>query len=76
MRRFVDGDGQAWDVVLGRESWGGLYALFVPAGPGQGRPVRQAPLRAVGYDAAHAELMDADEARIAELFRDAVPREC
>ena len=75
MRRFVDGDGQAWDVVLGRESWGALYALFVPAGPGHDRPVRQAPLRAAGYDAAHGELMNADEARIAELFRNAVPRE-
>ncbi len=75
MRRFVDEEGGTWDVVLGRESWGALYALFVPAGPGQTRPVLQALLRSVGYDAAYAELMDADEARIADLFRSATPKE-
>jgi len=75
MRRFVDDEGKTWDVVLGRESWGALYALFVPAGAGNTQPVRQALLRAAGYDAAYAELMDADEARIAELFRSATPKE-
>lgn len=75
MRRFVDEEGGTWDVVLGRESWGALYALFVPAGPGHTGPVLQALLRSVGYDAAYAELMDADEARIADLFRSATPKE-
>jgi hypothetical protein len=75
VRRFVDDEGRAWDVVLGRESWGALYALFVPAGPGGTQPVRQALLQAAGYDAAYAELMDADEARIADLFRKSTPKE-
>jgi hypothetical protein len=43
MRRFTDRDGIRWDVVLGRESWGSLLALFVPAADGA---VRQAPLQA------------------------------
>lgn len=75
MRRFVDEEGRTWDVVLGRESWGALYALFVPAGAGSAEPIRQALLRSAGYDTAYAELMDADEARIAALFRDATPKE-
>ena len=53
MRRFTDRDGAAWDIVLGRESWGALYALFVPGGSA---PIRQAPLRASAYDAAMQEL--------------------
>ena len=32
MRRYTDPRGRAWDVVVGRESFGALYALFVPAG--------------------------------------------
>lgn len=32
MRRYTDSRGRDWDVVVGRESFGALYALFVPAG--------------------------------------------
>ena len=53
MRRFTDRDGLPWDVVLGRESWGALLALFVPSGSA---PIRQAPLDAVSYDAAVQQL--------------------
>lgn len=53
MRRFVDREGRAWDVVLGRESWGSNVALFVPVGSGE---IRQAPLHAKGYDSAAQEL--------------------
>jgi hypothetical protein len=54
MRRFRDRNGQEWDVVLGRESWGTLLALFVPVAGAD--PVRQAPLAATAYDTAMQEL--------------------
>lgn len=55
MRRFVDPEGAAWDVVLGRESWGTLVALFVPSGA-PSRAVRQTMLDAPAYEEAQNEL--------------------
>jgi hypothetical protein len=74
MRRFSDTDGQTWDVVLGRESWGTLYALFVPAGTGRDEPVRQALLHSSGYDQAQRELESMDEPQLLRLLADAEPR--
>lgn len=71
MRRFRDADGREWDVVLGRESWGALLALFVPVGGGT---VMQAPLRSDGYDAAQQELDTMEEAALHELLRDATEK--
>lgn len=65
MRRFTDNGGAEWDVVLGRESWGMLLALFVPRGEG---PVRQTPLMASGYDAASHELNELDDAALQALL--------
>ena len=75
MRRFTDAAGGAWDVVVGRESWGTLYALFVPVGTGRNEPVRQAILRASGYDAAQLELSELDDAALAALFERSTPKE-
>lgn len=75
MRRFTDTDGRLWDVVVGRESWGTLYALFVPAGAGHDAPVRQALLRSAGYDDAMRELDQLDEAELGALFQGAVPKD-
>jgi len=72
MRRFHDTEGRAWDVVLGRESWGGLLALFVPV---RGGTVMQAPLRSDGYDAAQHELDTMDEAALHGLLRVATEKE-
>lgn len=66
MRRFTDRLGQSWDVVLGRESWGTLLALFVPVGSGP--PVRQASLRATAADAGTQELDDMDDAALQSLL--------
>ncbi len=73
MRRFRDSEGRPWDAVVGRESWGSLYALFVPAGTGRDEPVRQALLRSVGYDEAHRELADMDDQTLLDLFRGSQP---
>ncbi len=75
MRRFTDEHGRVWDAVVGRESWGTLYALFVPAGPADSRAVRQALLQGAGYEAAQQELDSMDDAALHALFATAQPRE-
>jgi hypothetical protein len=71
MRRFHDSRGRAWDVVAGRESWGGFVALFIPV---QGdENLRQAPLLASGHEQANAELDAMDEREISELLARSVP---
>ncbi len=52
MRRFEDESGDVWDVVVGRESWGAVVAIFVPR-TGGGR-ARQAPIPARGFEEATA----------------------
>lgn len=73
MRRFRDPDGREWDVVVGRESWGAFYALFVPRAPTDA-PVRQARLDAEATDAAGLELERLDERALAALFDRSTPR--
>ncbi len=68
MRRFTDETGSVWDVVVGHESWGTLYALFVPAGPPAERPIRQALLRSAGYEQAQQELDGLDAQSLHALF--------
>ena len=75
MRRFSDEHGGIWDAVVGRESWGTLYALFIPAGATAARPVRQALLRSVGYEQAQQELDAMDDAALRALLQAAEPRE-
>ncbi len=74
MRRFRDSGGLPWDAVVGRESWGTLYALFLPAGVGRGEPVRQALLASAGYEQAQRELEEMNEAALLDLFRESRPR--
>ena len=75
MRRFTDEQGRVWDALVGRESWGTLYALFVPAGPADARAVRQALLQGAGFEKAQRELDSMDDAALHALFRAAQPRE-
>ena len=53
MRRFVGEDGQEWEVMVGKESWGTLVLLFSPPSGGN---VRKAVIAAETARAAHAEL--------------------
>jgi hypothetical protein len=69
MRRFKDRHGNDWDVVLGRESWGALLALFVPARDGA---VRQSMLASSSYDAATQELNDLDDGSLQQLLERSV----
>lgn len=74
MRRFQDQEQRLWDVIVGRESWGAYYALFVPAGPGRAGSVRQAPLEAGSYEAAQLELDALDHEALELLFLESTPK--
>jgi hypothetical protein len=74
MRRFNDPEGYPWDVVVGRESWGNLYALFIPARHDRADDVRKALLHAAGYEEAQHELDELDDDTLRALFRAAEPR--
>ena len=71
VRRYVDEQGRQWDVVLGRESWGSLLALFVPRGSGT---PRQSMLATSDYNAAQQELDALDDAALAEMLRNSVEK--
>jgi hypothetical protein len=66
MRRFRDRAGVEWDVVLGRESWGMLLALFVPRD--SGGSIRQTALSASSYEAATVELNELDDPALQALL--------
>ena len=71
MRRFTDSYGRIWEVVAGRESWGGFVALFIPV---QGDvTLRQAPLLSSGHEQANAELDSMDDQGIGELLERSIP---
>ena len=72
MWRFEGPDGERWDVVRGRESWGALYALFIPRGEGA---VRQTPLTAASHEQALQEVEEAGPEGLHELFRRSEPKE-
>ena len=71
IREFEDGSGRLWDVVAGRESWGSIVAIFVPA-DGSDSP-RQAPLQADGYEEGYAELESLDERDLRRLLERSRP---
>jgi len=70
MRRFVDEQGLGWDVVVGRESWGGMVALFVP----QSGDVMQKALSADSHAEAQAVLESATDAELRAMLAQAQPK--
>jgi hypothetical protein len=73
VRRLTDRQGREWDVVLGRESFGALYALFVPVRDNPGAP-RQALLRADSQAAADAELDALSTTELNDLLEGSEPK--
>jgi len=67
MRRFTDRQERLWDVIVGRESWGANYALFVPAGSAD-VDVRQAILRSASFEDALNELDGLDDDGLQRLL--------
>lgn len=74
MRGYTDPDGRAWDVVVGRESFGALYAIFVGA-KGNDAPPRQTPLAAESMGAGHDELDSLSQDEMNALFLGSKPKE-
>ncbi len=73
MRRYTDSEGRAWDVVVGRESFGALYAIFAPA-PGNHHPPRQTPLAGDSSGEAGRELDALSDDEMADLFERSEPK--
>jgi hypothetical protein len=67
MRRFLAADGSDWEVVVGRESWGTVVAIFVPCRGGD--PPRQVLLRSTSTEEAHRELQSATEEELRALLK-------
>ena len=65
MRRFQDAEGRRWEAVVGRESWGAFFAIFVPAASGE---VRQSQLQAATWSEAERELDAMDDRGLYELL--------
>jgi hypothetical protein len=73
VRRYTDPRGRTWDVVVGRESFGALYALFVPAAETRAE-TRQALLDAESQTAARQSLEGMTEDELTELFERSEPK--
>lgn len=71
MRRFLDGEDREWEIVVGRESWGAFFAIFIPREEGA---VRQTLLPGSAYDEATRELDELDDSGLADLFRRSEPK--
>jgi hypothetical protein len=74
VRRYADEAGRAWDIVIGRESFGALLALFVPAAGNPDAP-RQAMLTADSHAGAEAELDAMEPVDLDGLFERSQPKE-
>ena len=72
MRRFTDGEGRRWEAVVGRESWGALFAIFVPAAPGE--EICETQLGAATWADAEHELDTMDDEALRELRRRSAPK--
>lgn len=73
VRRFTDPRGRSWDVVVGRESFGALYALFVPAAETRAE-TRQTLLQADSQTGARQSVDEMTEDELTELYERSEPK--
>lgn len=73
MRRYTDPRGRSWDVVVGRESFGALYALFVPAAETRAE-TRQTLLQADSQTAARESVEAMSQDELNNLFDRSEPK--
>ncbi|NIP82352.1 MAG: hypothetical protein GWM90_25265 [Gemmatimonadetes bacterium] len=73
MRRYTDPRGREWDVVVGRESFGALYALFVPAAETRAE-TRQTLLEADSQVEARKGVERMTDTEMNELFERSEPK--
>jgi hypothetical protein len=72
LRGFRDADGQRWDVVVGRESWGTVVAIFLPRNGDQ--IPRQALLETTSAEEAARDLLDMPEGDLQRLLTISEPK--
>ncbi len=72
MRRFSDEEGQEWEVVAGRESWGSIVAIFIPCESDQA--MRQVPAPASGYEEASAWMDTLQDDELRRLLADSIEK--
>lgn len=73
VRRFTDQRDRSWDVVVGRESFGALYALFVPTGQTRAE-TRQTLLQADSQAMAQEAVANMSEEELHALFERSEPK--
>ena len=66
MRRFKDPRGVEWEVVVGRESWGTVVAIFVPRG--EHASPRQALLDVSSWDEGNRLLLGMSQGDLQDLL--------
>lgn len=75
MRRFEDDEGRSWEVVVGRESWGAFFAIFVPRSDVNDREVRQTRLEADRGTEAERRLDALDADGLRALLEESEPKQ-
>ncbi|MGK7310633.1 MAG: hypothetical protein ACN0LA_00200 [Candidatus Longimicrobiales bacterium M2_2A_002] len=73
MRRYTDSRDREWDIVVGRESFGALYALFVPSGETRAE-TRQTLLQEDSKARAQAAIEAMSEDEMDDLFERSEPK--
>ncbi|MFP3948586.1 MAG: hypothetical protein ACOC8K_02340 [Gemmatimonadota bacterium] len=71
--KFEDEEGRIWEIVVGRESWGGFLALFVPADDEGG--IRQAAVDADGHAEASRWIEELGRPGWLRLLEESRPKE-
>jgi hypothetical protein len=72
VRNFRDEEGAEWEVVVGRESWGTIVAIFVPR-EGENDP-RQTLLDVTSFDRGSRLLREMKEDDLRDLLQISVPK--
>jgi hypothetical protein len=72
LRNFRDAKGVEWEVVVGRESWGTVVAIFVPR-KGAGNP-RQTLLDVTSMEKGNRLLREMGEGELRDLLQVSVPK--
>ena len=70
--RELDEQGVHWEVVVGRESWGSFYAIFVPREASVAP--RESSLSGTSYEEAYLEVEALSPDELLELFRRSTPK--
>lgn len=73
MWKFRDDEGRGWEIVIGRESWGGFLALFIPEE--ENGEIRQASLEADAHGEASRRVEELGRSGWLRLLERSRPKE-